>query len=236
MNPVLIRRQPVPWRVWLITGLLLAAAALPPLLRPASASAPARHAAGLEHLVPEQFAGWRMDGAAIPDLVNSEAAAKAAGAYAQTLERIYVDGGQRRIMLSIAYGDSQLGDALQAHRPEYCYAAQGFTVGTASDSQLATGQGALPIRRLQTYRPGRSEWVSYWLTVGDQAALPGYSRKIAQLRYGLSGTLPDGMLVRVSSIGDSNADAYTAHDRFILDLLAALPQGDRMRLAGRPAS
>lgn len=236
MNTASLRRQPLQWRTWLIAALLLVAAAVPPALRSVTASAPPRDGVDLARLVPAQFAGWRMDSAAVPESVSSEAAAKASGAYAQTLERIYVDGEQRRVMLSIAYGDRQLGDALQAHRPEYCYAAQGFAVGAVTDGLLATNHGMLPIRRLQASRPGRSEWVSYWLTVGDQAALPGLSRKMAQLRHGLSGILPDGMLVRVSSIDDSSAAAYARHDRFVLDLLATLPRGQRERLAGRPAS
>lgn len=236
MNSMSLRWRPMHWRAWLIAALLIAAALLPKALRPATEIATTRPDIELAHLIPTQFVGWRMDTTAAPEPVSSSAADKASGAYAQTLERIYVDGEQRRIMLSIAYGDRQLGDALQAHRPEYCYAAQGFTVGAASDSLLATRHGALPVRRLQTQRSGRNELVSYWLTVGDQAALPGLSRKIAQLRYGLSGSLPDGMLVRVSSIDDSPAAAYALQDRFIVDLLATLPYSDRVRLAGRPAS
>lgn len=44
------------------------------------------------------------------------------------------------------------------------------------------------------------------------------------------------MLVRVSSIDDSTVTAYGLHDRFVLDLLATLTYGDRVRLAGRPAT
>ncbi|NJD35692.1 MAG: EpsI family protein, partial [Betaproteobacteria bacterium] len=218
MSSVTLRGPSIRMRAWLIAALLIAAAALPKALRPATETAQTQSVIDLASMVPAQFAGWRTDTATIPEPVSPGAVAKASGAYAQTLERIYVDTEQRRIMLSIAYGDRQLGDALQAHRPEYCYAAQGFTVAAASDSVLATSHAALPIRRLQAYRPGRRELVSYWLTVGDQATLPGLSRKIAQLRYGLGGTLPDGMLVRVSSIDDSTAAAYALQDRFIVDL------------------
>ena len=236
MNSATLRWRPMHWRSWQIALLLIAAAALPTALRPTTRFTPTGPSIELARLIQVQFAGWRVDTAAAPEPVSSRAAAKASGAYAQTLERIYIDGDQRRIMLSIAYSDRQLGDALQAHRPEYCYAAQGFTVGAASDSLLATGHGALLIRRLEAHRPGRRELVSYWLTVGDQATLPGLSRKIAQLRFGLSGTVPDGMLVRVSSIDDSTVAAYALHDRFVVDLLATLPDSARMRLAGRPAT
>lgn len=223
-------------RAWFVAVALLAAAALATGLRYGAESSPPGEEVDLARLVPTRFAGWRLDPTAAMLPVSAVAATRAAGAYAQTLERIYVDGDNRRIMLSIAYGDRQLGDRLQAHRPEYCYQAQGFVVGAASDGQLATPYGALPIRRLLTHRPGRHEPVSYWLTVGDQATLPGLARKLSQLRQVLSGRVPDGMLVRVSSIDDSAEAAYAAHDRFVADLLSVVAEADRIRLAGRFAT
>ena len=223
-------------RAWLVAAALLAAAVLANVLRYGAESSPAGQEGDLARLVPTRFAGWRLDATAAMLPVSAVAATKAAGAYARTLERIYVDGDNRRIMLSIAYGDRQLGDRLQAHRPEYCYQAQGFVVAAASDGQLATPYGALPIRRLLTHRPGRREPVSYWLTVGDEATLPGLARKLAQLRQVLSGRVPDGMLVRVSSIDESVEAAYAAHDRFIADLLSVVPEADRILLAGRFAT
>lgn len=187
----------------------------------------------LAQLVPSHFAGWHQDANAVTQPISAADAAKADAAYAQTLERAYVDAEQRRIMLSVSYG-SQQGDRLQAHRPEFCYQAQGFAVGAASDGTLATAHGELPLRRLETRRPGRNEPVSYWMTVGEDAALPGVSRKFAQLRQGLSGQIPDGFLVRVSSISDTGREAFALHDRFITDLLASMPEQERRRLAGRP--
>ena len=35
----------------------------------------------------------------------------------------------------------------------------------------------------------------YWVTLDESAALPGVSRKFQQIRYGLQGKIPDGMLV-----------------------------------------
>jgi EpsI family protein len=224
-----------PRRAWFIAFLLIATSALMAVLRPDAGIVTTRHSVDLAQLVPARFAGWRLDSGAAPEAVSAAAASRSPGTYTRILERIYIDGEQRRVMLSIAYGERQHGDAVQAHRPEYCYQAQGFSVGAASDGLLATSHGTLPVRRLMTHRAGRSEPVSYWLMVGDQATLPGLSRKIAQLRHGLSGTLPDGMLVRVSSIDDSAATAYAVHERFIADLISALPDNDRVRFAGRPA-
>jgi EpsI family protein len=186
----------------------------------------------LAQMIPEHFAGWREDNTAVARPISPAAAAKADALYARTMERVYVDAEQRRIMLSISYG-SQQGDGLQAHRPEFCYQAQGFAIGAIYDGTLETVNGPLPLRRLEARRPGRTEPVSYWLTVGDDAALPGLSRKLAQLRKGVSGQAIDGLLIRVSSISESRIEAFAIHDIFINDLLAAVPTYARIRLAGR---
>lgn len=199
----------------------------------ASARNVAAPATDLTQLIPSHFAGWQQDANAVTQPISAADAAKAGTAYAQTLERVYVDAEQRRIMLSVSYG-SQQGDRLQAHRPEFCYQAQGFAIGSTRDAALHTAHGELPLRRLETRRPGRSEPVSYWMTVGEDAALPGVSRKLSQLRQGLSGQAPDGFLVRVSSISDTAREAFPLHDRFITDLLASMPEQERRRLAGRP--
>lgn len=186
----------------------------------------------LAQLIPTGFAAWREDTTLVAQPISAAAAAKAEAAYAHTLERVYVDGDNRRVMLSVTWG-SQQGDRLQAHRPEFCYRAQGFSIGATRDATLRTAHGELPLRRVETRRPGRSEPVTYWMTVGSDAALPGLSRKLAQLRQGLSGQVPDGFLVRVSSISESRPEAFALQERFIADLLDALPESQRQRLAGR---
>ena len=188
----------------------------------------------LGQMIPHRFAAWQQDDTTITRPISPTAAAAAEALYAKTLERVYIDTEQRRIMLSISYGGQQ-GDRLQAHRPEFCYQAQGFTISAVSDEALVTAQGLLPVRRLETRRTGRNESVSYWMTVGSETALPGLSRKLAQLRQGLTGQVPEGFLVRVSSISESSIEAFAMHDQFITDLLQAVSAHDRLRLAGKPS-
>lgn len=220
----------------MLAGLMAAAALAAAVMRDA-----AKPAAGpdidLAKLVPERFSSWQIDADSLVSPIQAEAAPAATGTYAQTLERVYRDADGSRIMLSIAYGSQQRGDRLQAHRPEYCYRAQGFEVLALSDDSLhIPGGNTLPVRRLLAERPGRSEPVSYWLTVGNRAALPGLSRKLAQVGEVFSGRVPDGVLVRVSSIDPVARDAYRQHDRFITDLLSGLAGPGRERLAGRSAA
>jgi len=155
--------------------------------------------------------------------------------YDQTLARTYVNSRGQRVMLSIAYGGDQGSDKTQVHRPEFCYAAQGFQLSKSFENEVAMATGALPVRRLTAVQGTRNEPITYWITVGDQVALPGISRKLLQIRYGITGKVPDGMLVRVSSIGDQAPTAYALHDEFIKDMLAAATADDRVRLAGRAA-
>jgi hypothetical protein len=61
------------------------------------------------------------------------------------------------------------------------------------------------------------------MTVGDQLALPGLSRKLAQIRYGLQGQIPDGMLVRISSLDRESERAFALQAAFVADLQQHLP-------------
>ena len=56
------------------------------------------------------------------------------------------------------------------------------------------------MRRLTTALGPRNEPVTYWLTVGDQVIKNAFEKRIAEIRLGLTGQIPDGLLFRVSSI------------------------------------
>ena len=134
-------------------------------------------------------------------------------------------------MLSIAYGGDQ-SDTMQVHRPEICYTAQGFQILKEAVGQMGTQYGTLPVKRLLARAGSRNEPITYWVTVGDKAAHVGLEQKIAQLRYGLTGKIPDGMLVRVSTIGADEAHAYRTQDAFVKDMLQSLDGSGRKRVAG----
>jgi hypothetical protein len=60
---------------------------------------------------------------------------------------------------------------------------------------------------------------------------------LQQIRYGLRGQIPDGMLVRVSSITNSQTEAYALQNRFLDQLYAAVPAEMRSRYFGsRPGA
>jgi len=220
-------------RSWTLGLILATTAALAWSMRPAHQPSHYEQSVDLENLIPTTFAGWHTD---IKNASDNEAEPiyiQRNKLYTQTISRSYTDQHNIKIMLSIAYGSNQLNDRLQAHRPEYCYRAQGFNLMQINDSEIQTAQGSLRVRRLFTKRRQRSEPNTYWMTIGDQQLLPGIQRKLAQLRYGLSGEIPDGMLIRVSSLNNDPDSAYALHDQFIRDLLLAMKKSDRRMLIGQ---
>jgi EpsI family protein len=78
--------------------------------------------------------------------------------------------------------------------------------------------------------------VTYWFIVGDRAVVGRLERLMVQLRLGLSGRIPDGMLVRVSSISANPAQAFNGQEEFIGALLEGMRQGDVYRLLGSRSS
>jgi EpsI family protein len=134
-------------------------------------------------------------------------------------------------MLSVAYGGDQR-DSMQVHKPEVCYQAQGFDVLKVVASKLTTDYGKIPIKRLVATQGNRNEPITYWFTVGKKAISNGLDFKLNQMRYGLTGKIPDGLLFRVSSIGNDENLAYLIQDKFVFDLLMVVNPKDRLRLIG----
>lgn len=217
----------------LIVGIaMLGAAGLAVALKPSVKVADQGDNIHLETMIPKQFGEWKLDESIAPLQVSPDVQAQLGKIYNQTLSRTYINPQGRRIMLSIAYGGDQ-SDSLQVHRPEVCYTQQGFHVVRDALSRLATKYGELPVKRLTAVQRERNEPITYWITVGDKVTYAGLRRKLAQLGYGLTGTIPDGMLVRVSSIDRDEERAYQVQEDFVREMLAAVSDKDRLRLIGR---
>jgi EpsI family protein len=190
----------------------------------------------LETLVPKQFGDWKLDTTIATLLVTPELQKVIDETYSQTLTRTYINGAGKRIMLSVAYGGAH-GEGMQTHRPEVCYPAQGFqVVKNTRPDVLSTDFGELPIRRLVAAQGPRNEPITYWVVVGDQQTQFGLGMKLAQMRYTLTGVIPDGMLVRVSSIDRDESGAYEIQTDFIRAMRGAMRDGERERLTGKFSS
>lgn len=208
-----------------------AAAALAQTGKPTVHLADVRGKPDLPTLFPPAFADWRIDTSLPVILPAPDLQAKLDAIYNQVLSRTYVNGRGQRIMLSVAYGGDQ-SDGTRAHRPEVCYPVQGFQITSNREAELDLRGVRLPVRRLMSRLQQRFEPITYWLVVGGQAVTSGAQQKVIELRYGLRGEIPDGMLVRVSNIDHDVVRGHTLHDEFLLALFDAVPAAERARVFG----
>ena len=221
-----------PGRVLLFAGLMLLAVLASEWMRPSYRLADHKPRIVLDTQVPEAFGRWRLDRSIIPVLPDPGVQAALDALYSQTLARTYVNAAGQRVMLSIAYGSDQSNEATAVHRPEFCYSAQGFRVEALGTAELPVGRTLVPVQRLVGRLGQRNEPISYWVTLDEKATLPGLGRKLAQFRYGLEGKIPDGMLVRVSTISPSPEEAFAIQQQFLRELYEAVPAAVRARYFG----
>jgi EpsI family protein len=215
----------------ILAALMASTAALTQAVAPTKKMADSRGNFDLATRVPSTFGDWKVDPNVVPLQVDPDTQARLDKIYNQTLSRTYINQQGERIMLSIAYGGDQ-SDNMGVHRPEVCYVAQGFNVDGAHMAELGTTFGAVPVKRLVATTGARTEPITYWITIGNTVRSPGFQQRLEEIKIGLTGTVPDGMLVRVSSIDSDASHAYRLQESFVRDLVAAMPPKDRVRLIG----
>lgn len=187
----------------------------------------------LEQLFPERFGDWAVDTNMPVVVPPPDQQAMLDKIYNQTLSRTYVNSRGQRIMLSVAYGGDQ-SDGLTVHVPDVCYPSQGFKVTDARDDRLRAGPGfVIPVRHLLATLGPRIEPVTYWVLMGDEATISNTQRRMVSIRFGLQRLIPEGMLVRVSSISSDMDAAIVVHRQFLQDLVASLPPQERERVIGK---
>jgi EpsI family protein len=189
----------------------------------------------LAEIIPESFGGWQLDRVAFSAVVNPQQKELLDALYSQTLSRTYINSVGQRVMLSIAYGESQAG-GLELHRPEVCYVAQGFSLEKAGSSLInLPPQGeSITIQHLIAWTGPRREPISYWMRVGDDVVPSGTPQQISRVRQGFMGWIPDGLLFRVSTISeDKDKDAaYRIQAEFVSELFSAISPAGRRFLIG----
>jgi EpsI family protein len=212
------------------TSAWLASAATPNVML-----ADAHEPVSLAAVVPESFGEWRLDKSAPSQMVEPELQRSINAIYAQTMSRIYVSDRGEQIMLSIAYGRDQT-DALQVHLPEGCYQGQGFAVNESVPALLPTSYGTIPVQHMVAQRDMRKEVVTYWVVVGNRFGTDEWERKKIKLSYALKRTVPDGILIRVSSITPDSHAGFALEQKFIDAMLHGVPAGKRPVLLGEQGS
>jgi EpsI family protein len=186
----------------------------------------------LAQVLPAAFGDWRVDEMASNVELPPDVAAQVKAIYTEVADRVYVNNKGERIMLTIAYGRDQ-SDGFKVHRPEVCYAAQGFTVASPQDATLSLGSHDIDVKHVDTHMGARKEPVTYWMVIGDQVVSTATRHKLQQVRYALDGLIADGLLVRVSSLSPEPEAAYAAQAAFVREWRMHVPPSQRGRLFGQ---
>lgn len=211
---------------------LLFTAAVAAAAKPRPHKDPLRPPLRLESEIPTQFGNWIEEKTTIALLPTPDVQEKLNHIYNQQIIRGYRNAEGAGIMLLIAYGEDQLELTTQTHLPEVCYPAQGFDILDRHDDVLKFASGSTPVVRMFAKAPGRSEPLTYWITMGDSVLQSEYQRRLSRVRYNLTGIIPDGMLVRASCIDPDVSRAWTLQTSFLTDLFHALSQPVRIRVFG----
>ena len=170
----------------------------------------------LAKLIPLQIGAWcyaTNDGVVVPSQEGP------VDGYDQVLTRVYDADGLPSIMLLIAYGSTQ-GGSLQLHRPETCYPGQGFKLSGFSELALHPSAGEqVAARTFTATRDERIERLVYWTRIAESFPRNTAEEYRAIVGSVLRGVVPDGILVRVSTIGSDIARSDQALAAFAAALI-----------------
>ena len=185
----------------------------------------------LEQAFPDEFDGWHIDETTRAFVRPALDQGKLYGLYDQVLEQAYVNDKGERVMLSVVYGNEQAG-ALELHRPEVCYQYNGYRVLERQTATMALAGQSVSVINLQAELPGRFEPITYWIVIdGEPAAGPrAYHWRLVS--FALRRQVPDGLLIRVSSINLDPKSAFDLHHRFADSMVRAMSAAHRAQVIG----
>lgn len=213
--------------------LMLLSAAMGVALRPTIMLADERQPIDLNAMVPRTFGDWHEEVDMQGQVVNPQQEYMLNKLYSQTLSRSYVNGQGYRIMLSIAYGKNQ-SPALQMHQPDFCYPAQGFAILSKQRVVLDLMGQSVSATRMFANLAQRFEPITYWTLVGDHVFSTGINKRLIELRYRLNNRIPDGILMRVSSIDKNTTSAYIIQNQFSNAMLTTMSLEASRYFIGKP--
>ena len=175
----------------------------------------------LDNAVPTEFGGWRSQ--YDPTLVVPPSEdSLTARLYDDLLMRRYRHGETGlEVFFLAAYGAHQTDD-LQLHRPEACYPAVGLPITQRRPDQLAYEGRTIPAVSLMSEIPGRIERILYWSRIADRFPTSAPEQRSDKLELAFEGKIPDGILVRMSTIRGTENAPQADLKLFAKDLLDAM--------------
>jgi len=231
MNPTLTQSSRVSRRSLVLGAVFTATAGA------AAATTPRRHeeilsGVPLKTVIPDRVASWtraQYSDAILPDTQPTDV-------YDQIVSRAFTSPNWPAIMLVVAYGAAQSG-LMKVHRPEVCYTSAGFKIVRPQVVPIPLPDGrTIPASTFLGEREDRNEHVLYWTRISD--TFPGnlFDQRVVMFEQGLSGVIPDGVLVRLSTQCPDYALAQSALRAFASGLVTSSGSLGRALLIGRPRS
>lgn len=182
----------------------------------------------IETLVPNTIGDWSFVAASGLVLPPEDQLEKQL--YSQLLTRTYTNARGVQMMLLIAYNGSQDG-VVQVHRPEVCYPAGGFALTRIDPHEIPIAKDiTLPSRFIVAETGMRREQIIYWTRLGTAFPRQWREQRLAVFEQNLEGNIPDGLLVRISSVSSDVGPAEL--DAFARDLYASVGNTMRRVLVG----
>ena len=173
----------------------------------------------LSPLVPDSVGKWQSaegKGIVLPPADE----AQANRFYDDIVTRYYWSDTEPTMMLLLAYSTEQSG-TLQIHRPESCYPAAGFTLKPRGNLAMTALGRQFDAQLCSADTPERSEQLLYWTRVGNEFPKSWHDQSSDLRKMNLRGYIPDGMLVRISTLSNDFEAARASMQDFARSLLAA---------------
>lgn len=117
--------------------------------------------------------------------------------YDQTVMRAYKNSQGAMVFLAVAWGSKQRQE-VKIHRPDLCYAAQGYKVLSLKTVAFDGVPGQVTGKRMLAASGEGNEVVSYWMRIGSNYSEDAVDTRLHILKEGFQGRIPDGVLVRAS--------------------------------------
>jgi EpsI family protein len=201
-------------RSMLLGSGLAAAGALSYLSSPKSIAKPIEQAS-FKEAIPFKVGGWTSQKSQEIVLPPQDDSNKL---YENQETRVYQGPGLPTIMFLVAFSSIQQND-VQVHRPEICYPASGFPIVQTAPTNIAYQNREFSGRELIADRGGLHERIIYWIRVGNSFPTSWREQRITMALANLSGSIPDGVLFRVSAIEEPGESKSAILRKFITAFL-----------------
>jgi len=173
----------------------------------------------IDAMLPQQFGQWHARPEAAPLLPQRDAYIDQI--YNDYVARCYVKPESEPVILLIAYGKAQGGD-IEVHRPESCYPPYGYTMSPSRMVHLDLKGRPVAATALTATIEGSSQQILYWVRVGEQFPATHWQASLAVAGAALTGRVLDGILVRLSTVGNDAAAGERTLAEFASQLASLL--------------